>query len=73
LTVRLEDGTALSCERSIPRGGPGDEHRLEVPRDKFLSECAPRIGLGQAEKAIDAVLGIEDNTVEQVRDSLIAG
>jgi hypothetical protein len=29
--------------------------------------------LGQAEKAIDAVLGIEDNTVEQVRDSLIAG
>jgi len=68
--VTLTDGTGMTAEKMIPRGGPGDPGRLEVAAEKFLRETEPALGPDGARSAMEAVLGLDPGTVDALRGAL---
>ena len=73
VSVSLKDGTELVAEKSVPRGGPGDERRLEVPPEKFMREGSPLLGKKRAKSALKEVLDIENSTPERLCKALSVG
>ena len=71
--LRLEDGTTLEAERRIPRGGPGDPNRLEVPVEKFLREAGGISSEERARAAVEIVLSFERRQLSTVAAALSAG
>jgi 2-methylcitrate dehydratase PrpD len=70
VTVRLKDGTVMTAERSIPRGGPGDPGRLEVAVEKFVRESSPYLGENGAREAAAVVLDLDGRSLEELRGAL---
>lgn len=70
VAVALKDGTVMESEKEIPRGGPGDPGRLEVPVEKFLRESAPFLSEKRAGAAVDMVLDIESSSLDEVVGAL---
>jgi len=68
--VTLTDGSSMTAEKMIPRGGPGDPGRLEVAAEKFLRETEPALGPDGARSAMEAVLGLDPGTVDALRGAL---
>lgn len=71
--VRLRDGSSLEAERSIPRGGPGDGCRLDVPKEKFKREVARFIDAEKASEALEAILDIENRGLSDLKEVLFRG
>lgn len=70
VSVLLGDGASMTAERMVPRGGPGDSHRLEVPPEKFLRETAGHMDRESAEAAVRAVLEMDDRPLSGVAGAL---
>ena len=73
LSVRLGDGTSLTAERMIPRGGPGDPSRLDVPPEKLIREAEPFLGSVAARQAVDTLLKMDEVSISDVSASLVPG
>ena len=73
VSVLLEGGGRLTAERMVPRGGPGDPRRLEVPPEKFLRETAGYLDRERAEEAVEAILEMEGRPLADVTAALSTG
>ena len=68
--VTLRDGTMLEAEKHIPRGGPGDPDRLDVPAEKFVREASSVLGEERAKKAVEVVGEYEKHSLAEIREAL---
>jgi 2-methylcitrate dehydratase PrpD len=58
--LRLRDGGVLVAASDFPRGNPENPVSTDVLEEKFRALVSPRLGSDVAERAIDAVRGVND-------------
>ncbi|MDD5748603.1 MAG: MmgE/PrpD family protein [Actinomycetota bacterium] len=70
VSLETNDGLRFEAESMIPRGAPGDPHRLDVAREKFTREATFYLGKKRAREALEVLLGIEDRSPAEAVEAL---